>query len=299
MKKLLAFFLLISIPSQSQSFEGKNEVDNYVYYFTKVYKADSLYVVKNYRQSFLILDKLFQDYEPLNQDLIYEMETYIDLAYKVGENNKIVPILKKLISKWGFEYKYLNEEVKTYVKLKNSELEKLQNEYKNRISWKLRDSILKMNKYDQFYRKKGNNFFKSKEDSLIKINEIDKNHYKAILSIFKSGISLDKTVIGNRTRKENSSIEALLIHCIDEDKDNQLKNIVYRLLLKGKIIPIEYAVMVDRERLNNKLQQKFGSFSSISKLSDNDIRAFNINRSMIGLHPIGYQKWRMKILYKQ
>lgn len=61
---IFTIFLLMSCKAKQISQEEKSL--NYIPYYLQVYKADSLYMTKNYKQSYEILDKLFKKYKPLN-----------------------------------------------------------------------------------------------------------------------------------------------------------------------------------------------------------------------------------------
>ncbi|MDC9724114.1 MAG: hypothetical protein PSN34_15275 [Urechidicola sp.] len=295
---LLSMILFLSCSSHAKQTSLKNianqEVD-YIPYYLKVYEADSLYIIGDFVNSYKILDSIFEIYEPLNQDVIYEMETYINVSKKTNNVNKIKPILKKLISIWGYDYEYLEKNIKQESLLSNIEIAELKNEYNNKINWGLRDSIINMNVLDQKFRRKKNDFSFSKKDSIDTLMNIDQKHYKIIMNLLRKG-SVDSRVVGNRTRKENTSLHGLLIHCIDEDKDGELAKIVYKKVLLGELNPIDYAAIVDRNLLTNNLPQKYFVFST-KKISDVEKNRVNTNRLKIGLPRIGYSKWKVKQLY--
>ena len=134
-----------AIQTPKEVFKTSNEEVNYIPYYLKVYEADSLYIIGNYQRSFEILDSLFQKYEPLNQDIWYEMETYVNAAYKTNQIEKIKPILSNLIKNWGFNYYNLNEDIKKLNLISEIEINELETKYHSKINWNLRDSIIQMN----------------------------------------------------------------------------------------------------------------------------------------------------------
>ena len=74
---LTLILLLLSCKSKFTSIGDENA--NYIPYYLKVYEADSLYLTKNYEQSYKILDRLFKNYEPINIETFNEYLNYIRL----------------------------------------------------------------------------------------------------------------------------------------------------------------------------------------------------------------------------
>ena len=77
---------LFSCKSNFTSIGDKNA--NYIPYYLKVYEADSLYLLGNYKQSYEILDSLFKKFEPINMPVYFEYEQYIKLAYNFNRQTK-------------------------------------------------------------------------------------------------------------------------------------------------------------------------------------------------------------------
>ncbi len=93
----ILFLVFISFFSCKSKFIQK-EV-NYIPYYLKVYKADSLYIVKNYKESYNVLDNLFKEYDPIQMTNYYEVTKYYQL--KIILNKKIeLKEFCKLISKY-------------------------------------------------------------------------------------------------------------------------------------------------------------------------------------------------------
>ncbi len=292
-KKLFNFLIILlffSCSSKQSQINPKNKKINYIPYYLKIYKADSLFLTSNYQESYNLLDSLFKIYEPLNQDIWYEMENYIYSAYKIGKIKKIKPILTNLISKWGYNYEnQLNNDIKALEILNNSEVDSLEKIYNNSINWDYRDSIINFNKIDQFYRLKGYKQYAKQIDSIEHIL------YDRISNYYQNNIPLGKIHIGNRTRKENSSIGTILIHIRSLDSTDYVANKVLNDVKKGFLPPINYATMIDRNlQLNNKKQNYYTwDEELVLKTSDSIlIKQINLKRKSIGLYPIEYMQWR-------
>jgi hypothetical protein len=83
---------------KTNSFIETKEV-NYIPYYLKVYEADSLYIIKDYKKSYDILDSLFKKHEPLQMANYYEVNNYYKL--KIILNKKInIFDFSELISKY-------------------------------------------------------------------------------------------------------------------------------------------------------------------------------------------------------
>ena len=98
MKKIVFLMVVVSLglfscKSNYTRIGDKNA--NYIPYYLKVYEADSLYIIGEYKNSYKILDSLFKKYEPINMPIYFEYEQYIKLANRFDKKTK--KNIKKII----------------------------------------------------------------------------------------------------------------------------------------------------------------------------------------------------------
>lgn len=289
---LILISIVVALSCSIQKVSNTSKEVNYIPYYLKVYEADSLYIVGNYQKSYEILDSLFQKYEPLNQEIFYEMNTYVYVAFKSGNFKEIRTILVKLISEWGYDYNDLNIEIKNKFKFSKEELIKLKKIYENSVKSSIRSKIIEMNEQDQRYRNIKHSMFLNKNDSFSKLKTIDSLNYNLLLH-FIAKKKLDFKEIGYRNRKQNTNIDVLLIHVADIDSSNLLKNSILKLVTEGKLTPLNYALIVDRDSLNQN--QKYESFNNSNEITNSE--KIDKSRKDIGLYPLKYMDWRMNNIF--
>jgi hypothetical protein len=266
---------------------------NYIPYYLKVYEADSLYIVKDYKRSYKILDSLFKKFEPVNTHIYYEVINYM----------KLKVILNKRISRRETENWILNYGV-TLSRLENDSIlnlyyskdEKLKKDYPklrekfiSSIHLDLREEIVKMIEQDQFYRKK------DYQENIDKQEEIDAKNAKRYIEIFNQYGYPSARVIGDYSiDKRMISEDAILLHTNDEERINYFLPKILEFIKKGEARPMIYANMYDQFYLYNGEKQYYGSYTN---KVDIPITEINRRRKTIGLPNYGYEKWRFKKLY--
>lgn len=294
--KLIANFidimiLMIVLPCFASLTDEKKIIKhtNYIPYYLEVYKADDLYKKKNYQICLNVLENLFNNYEPLNQELYYEYEKYVKTS--VILNNKIdyKKTISKLIQDFGYEKKIFKGDykdsllAKAYIKsnLTDIDFEVLRNKYIKSKNFTLRDTIIEMNKADQLYRH-GEDYqkYSGRIDSIARINE------RKLIYIFeKYGFPNDK-IIGNRAirgKREPIMIDAILIHMASSKKVAFFKKELLLFVKQGKCPPLFYASLIDRECLNMEKKQIYYTFQKNENLSLEYMNEINSNRKKIGL----------------
>ena len=127
---------------------------NYIPYFSKMYEADSLYLVENYQRSYEILDSLFKKYEPVNS----EDEYFTYVASKIMLDKKPKEIKKDftyLIENFGNQDGHIersNEKIKKLIVKIDTfgiDTKKATEKYKKSIDIPLRNLVISMNRKDQ------------------------------------------------------------------------------------------------------------------------------------------------------
>lgn len=270
---------------------------NYIPYYLKVYEADSLYLVGNYERSFKILDSLFQEFEPLNQEGIYEYETYLKTSF-LTNNNKIDKLVRKLIREWGYDknrFESNNDENLSLAfdlsSIGNEGIENLLQIYNKKINWSLRDTILEIKRLDQMFR----GVDLHKEDS------IDKIHIKKINNIFQSYGYPNYQKIGYSKPSEIIDLDVVFAHFVndlDSLEFEDFKEKLYLYVKRGEASPRVYAVFVDAKNIfvDKDREAYYGTFTSPKLIVDT--AKINKRRSKIGLPSFTYQDFIMKNKFK-
>lgn len=292
MKKSLLFIFFILISCKSNYTRIGDENANYIPYYLKVYEADSLYLVGNYKRSYEILDKLFKKYEPININGFYECGTYLLSCYKTNNNKKVKKNIKKFYENYGevfypslkdssFWDKMLIENIlpfevralytKNYIKNKNLQL---------------RDTIIKLMKEDQFYI--------LNSDNRNKIDSISEIHFRKINEIFlKYGYPSNKVIGYDGFFEKYATIQAILIHLSEKNKIKILPTL-YNFLKKGSCLPFEYSSVEDRLYLERDYAYKYGVEERFRNAEIKFLDEQNIDslRKSIGLPNLQYLEWR-------
>ncbi len=289
---LITFLAFISFSCRTTVVDNnslKKEI-NYIPYYLKVYEADSLYLVKNYKKSYDILDSLFALYEPLNMSIYYELKTYYSAKIILNKNIELNDF-SRLVSKYGFTKEMIeNDSLLNDYCQKNNFFE-LQNyddlRAKNlkSLNLSLRNEIIEMIAQDQLYRR----------TDFDKQNKIDSINAKKIIKIFDDFGYPNEFLIGNSSiDKMYVGIEALLLHTRDNERLNYFMPKVLEYIKKGKASPKIYANMRDQFELYHDKEQFYGSYDNKTNTPVNEM---NRRRKEIGLPCYGYEKWRTNKLY--
>lgn len=286
---LLAFtFLLINC---SKSNYSSKEV-NYIPYYLKVYEADSLYITGNYQRSFEILDSLFEDYEPLNQAGVYEMNTYVKSAYLTKNHKKIEPIFIQLFEIWGYKQEYLKYDSimnlaleKTNLTTKN--INSLIENYNEKVNRTLKDTLIEMHKLDQLYRGKDNDKKFRREDS------VDFIHVDLLKYIFKKyGYPDARLVDQHFIGVEFNHIS----HVINEQDYQYFIDELKKFNKEGKSTQNQLTMLVDVREFKRNNRIIYGTFGTHESFGDKRIKfdtiEVNKNRKEIGFPSLQYEKFK-------
>lgn len=294
---IIIFFVLFSCKSSFTKIGDKNA--NYIPYYLKVYEADSLYLEGRTKDSYVILNNLFNKYEPINMDIYEEYYTFLklkkELKYKINKKE-----LALLVTKYGYKSEsvinlLVENEKNTF---KNKVYPKLRDKYLSNINLILRDSIFVMKKRDQLYR--GQNF----NENIEKQKEIDDINFNKIKDVFIKYGYPDKDLIGSpllEIRVENGikkiynlDILTILLHTTKEQRKNFVLPTLKKFLISGETNPIVYGYVFDQSLLYDLKDQYFGTYANA--IEDELLLFINKNRLDIGLPKYGYEKWRSEKL---
>lgn len=290
---LLFCYAITSCKSSYTKIGDKNA--NYIPYYLKVYEADSLYIVKDYKGSYEVLDSLFKNYEPVQMRNYYELTVYYKL--KIILNKKIkINEFSKLISKYNITETTLRNDslLCIYYKKKekhfNSNYKKLRNDFISKLNLSLRKEIKQMNIDDQVFRQKGK--YDHEQQNL------DAKNSKKLVDIFNKYGYPNEYLIGNSTIDATLvEIGTLLLHTNNKERIEYFMPTILNYITIGLAPPIEYAYMKDQYLLYNNQKQYYGSYKMSFEKTDTTIKELNCRRKMLGLPNYGYEDWRYKTLY--
>lgn len=311
------FFLLIiccfascksAFYKQEVGIKNNNEV-NYIPYYLEMYKADSLFLAKNYMQSYKILDKLFKKYPPHNTEGYYEYSNYLASAvmsrYNKNYKEKVIYGLKKFGSVMPYhkEAFKLKDSILNTSGLTEKEITIYSEEYKSNINWELRKQLEQIAEEDTFIRFKKT---KGQEriDEFAKYSQLHKEQLKRIFTNY--GFPTFQLIGSDNDSDKTARIFAVIMHQ-DTKQIREWLPMLYQELLKGNIEPNDYASVYDRmlwiECLENKstVQQYYGSLTksftdpTFSPPVQNPTKIDSLRES-IGLFNRGYNVWREKMV---
>lgn len=266
---------------------------NYIPYYLKMYEADSLYLVHNYKKSYKILDSLFEKFTPLNIEGYSEYHTYIRSA--VGSNNfkKIKQITRRSFVDFGSVVSNYKVDSLLHIALQKSEysdadLEQFIEEHKSRLNLTLRDTVAMMIVKDQSVRKAENISYELMD------NVDSENLYLLKFILHKYGYpSLSK--IGNSLLDgKDIDLGCIFLHANKTIKRNYLLDAIFPYVKSGDCLPSTYAAIYDRlllDETNFEGAQYYGEFIVRDLKLVNPKKIDSIRKS-VGLPHITYEKWR-------
>lgn len=311
MKKItfISLVLIIISCSSKQKFTNvKNqEAVNYIPYYLKVYKADSLFTLKDYGGSFKILDDLFKNYEAKNTISFYEYGTYLASCIMTGNNKNIDVKVRKSYRDFGAlvvlgldSQKHVDNLIQLS-KITPSEIEELKKEYLNSLNQPLISKLTQMVEEDQSVRQ---NY------SLEGMDFYLKKHKKELDSIFlSSGYPSEKDLGSdiffdiNNIKSTIPRFEVILIHISKEANKEEFNEINKKLLYyleSGTCTPHDYATYYDSNLWVRKKQQYYGTIINEdinNKIPLSNPKKIDSLRKSIGLFNENYIIWRDKINY--
>ncbi len=259
-------------------------------YYSQVYLADSLFITKNFEDSYTILNKLFSKIEPIDLETYNEVVTMMKLKVILKKQPKLADF-EELIFKYGYPLSYLeNDSILSdyYKKINKSKRSNLEKKYLSNLDMKLRANILEMKERDQLVRK---NYNEKKADSVDLINQA------LLIEIFKNKGFPSKTLIGGYSvDSRDANIGAILLHTDDSVRLNYFMPKILDYIRKGEARPRLYGIMKDQYLIYNNQEQYYGTYITKKRLNI-PLAELNNRRKSIGLPNYGYHKWRTKEIY--
>lgn len=272
---------------------------NYIPYYLKVYEADSLYIVGNYKRSYEILDSLFNKYEPINMEVYNEYETYLISYYMSDKRKKIDEILKKSFLEFGSRYDFFKKdsllnkilEISSY---REKEILHFEKEYSKKLNLILRDTIEVMILKDRECRLQES----INMEVLAKINKENSEKIKYIFNNY--GYPSVKKIGRYSFNQKVVDLGAVYLHCNVDFLENYLFERLKKFGKNGQTSPMQYASVYDKFLISyDGGKQLYGTFYKNQKELMpliNEKKLDSIRKS-IGLENVNYSKWRLKAKY--
>lgn len=289
--KLFIIFVLLSSCKSTYTKIGDKEA-NYIPYFSKMYEADSLYLVENYQRSYEILDSLFKKYEPVNSE--DEYFTYITCKIMLDKSEKEI---KKdfiyMLENFGDCRVYISlcpekaQKFFTETDTLGIDAKKVLEKYKKSIDMPLRNLVLSMTKKDQEPRQP---VFDEEKARII-----DAENTRLLDSLIKINKFPSRKLVGTNAKGENSDVGAIMIHTKQEYKEQFLMKKAYELLKKGEISPSSYAGIYNRYNLHINDDEYY--LTKYRNASPEEKKLKNERRKAIGLYSLDYISWKYKKKY--
>lgn len=272
---------------------------NYIPYYLKVVEADSLHIVGNYKKSQLILDSLFNKFEPLNQESYGEYITYLKNRILLNDLKNVDKVLKRAIQDFGFKVEYCLKDtliikVVKKSKYKEQDLNGFYDNYVKSLNLEYRFAIEKMMENDQRVRKA---VPREKEDW----KKVDTENAENIkLLIAKYGYPSIKKIGRYNFSNKSANVDILFNHSTTEAKESYILDLMYDALKKGECEPEDYGTVYDKYLMvNGKYGDKvlYGQIRNRKKSIDMVVvnpKKIDSTRKSIGLEHLEYKRWKIK-----
>lgn len=290
------FLCLISCKSNYIRIGDKNA--NYIPYYLKINKADSLFIVGNYKRSFEITDSLFKKFEPINLEGYSEYMTHISSAVASNNFDRLKKKIKKSFVYYGAVISNYEQDSILKIALIRSgftikDLNSFQEMHKKRINLTLRDTIEKMIEKDKSVRGKG---YVSDE----KLKEVNEENMTLIKIIFDSYEFPSHSLVGYSLYNDKDiDLGAVFLHTSVKFKKEYLLPKLKDYTRRGFCLPQMYAVVYDRlllDETNFEGNQLYGEIKLKKLKLINESKVDSIRKS-IGLPSLNYNKWRNQELF--
>lgn len=275
-------FILISFLS------CKNREVNYIIYYSKVNEIDSIYRMANKPEKAIKkFKRLFQKYDPKNQELTEEYKTYITLADQHNKNfggRKSLFKLITLVAPYGHDYKNLYPLCKKYG-IDSLEVDQKVADWKNSLNKTLIDSFSIAMTRDQ----------EGRPDNIALVTKnIEKNADLFFWTFKKYGFP-DGQKIGRLGNNDVFiAMPTLLSHMIASKKYPEFRKKLLEYVKSGNCSPQEYALMSDTYDYYRNTAVRYSL-----RNSDQDSIRINRNRKSIGLPSIKHSSKIRKDKFKK
>lgn len=280
---------------------NNNKEVNYIPYYLKVIEADSLHIVGNYKKSQLILDSLFNKFEPLNQESYGEYITYLKNRILLNDLKDIDYVLKRAIQDFGFKVEFclkdtLINKVMLKTKFSENDLNGFYDTYVKSLNLEYRYAIEKMMENDQRVRK----VVPRDQEDWKKVDAENAENIKLLIA--KYGYPSIKKIGRYNFSNKSANVDILFIHSTTEAKESYILDLMFDALKKGECLPENYGTVYDKYLMvNGKYGDKllYGEIRNRTKSLDMVVvnpKKIDSIRKSIGLEHIEYKRWKLKKL---
>jgi hypothetical protein len=293
------FLCLVSCKSNYKRIGDKNA--NYIPYYLKVYEADSLNLVGEYKRSNEILDSLFKKFEPINQQTYSEYITFMKNKIVLNDFKNINKILKKSIQVYGFRPEYCVKDSLIGIAVKKSDfdekdLNRFYGTYEKSLNLSYRYAINEMIENDQRVRLA---VPKNKEEW----ERVDKENAENIkFLIEKYGYPSIKKVGRYDYNNKSANVDILFLHSTKEARENYILELMLQSVKRGECEPSDFATVYDKYiRASGEFGDKvlYGELRFPKKSIEMTViypKKIDSIRRSIGLENVEYRKWKVKIM---
>lgn len=270
--KINVYMIIIGFSLSCFSIFSCSDKRNYIIYYNKVAKIDSIYRIANQpKHSIRKYRKLFRKYDPRNQERIEEFETYIRLSDQYNKDfggKKSLYKLIELVAPYGTSYQELYPLCQKY-NIDSMEVKNRVMEWKRGLNKKLVDSFSIAMVRDQMGR--------PDNKKIVKMN-LEKNAALFLWTFENYGFPSNQKIGRLGNDDVFIAMPTLLSHMIASEKYPQIKIKIYEYLKSGDCPPSDYALMVDT-------YDQFKNTGSIFhyRHESQDSLQINRNRKSIGL----------------
>lgn len=290
-------FVLFSCKSNYTKIGDKNA--NYIPYYLKVNEADSLHIVGNYKQSYEILDSLFERYEPINQESYIEYITFMKNKIILNNFKNIDKILKKSIKVYGYKPEYCAKDSLIQIAVKKSkfdekDLNRFYDTYIKKLNLSYRYAINDMIENDQRVRLAE----PIKKEELERVDKENAENIKFLIK--KYGYPSIKKVGRYSFNDKKSNVNILFLHANKEARENYVLDLMLQSVKKGECEPSDFATVYDKYLLvTDKYRGKvlYGELRSLkSSIYTQVVYPEKVDsiRKSVGLEHFEYKRWKIK-----
>lgn len=244
-------------------------------YYNKVNEIDSIYrMADNPELAIAEYQKLYKEYYPKNQENRDEYETYITLAE--GKNidfggKKSLYKLIDLIAPNGNRYKKYLHLFKKYG-IDSTEVKKEMADWKKGLNKTLIDSFTVAMMRDQEGRY---------DDTILMAKNVKKNAALLMWTFDKYGFPSIEKMGTTGNNDVFFAMSTFLTHMLEsKEYYPYIKKKLLEYVKSGDCLPRDYAIMVDRENINNNKPSEYG-YTLMIDIQDS--AQINRNRKSIGL----------------